>query len=77
MERIDMTEVETTTTLTGSKGDDLGFDQINIVVEAIKSMRFDWLQCLIQRLQNQLQDKGLTLDVLEAKFLCVRFSVQF
>ena len=77
MERIDVTEVETDTAWNESENDDLLFDQINIVVKAIKSMRFDWLQCLIQRLQNQLQDKGLTLDVLEAKFLCVRFSVQF
>ena len=42
------------------------FDQINIVVVAIKSMRFDWPQCPTQRLQNQLQDKGLKLKVLEA-----------
>jgi len=41
-------------------------DQINIVVEAIKAMRFDWPQCPKQRLHNYLQDKGLKLEVLEA-----------
>jgi len=66
MECIDMTEVETDTTSTESEDDDLLFDHINIVVEAIKSMRFYWPQCPIQRLQNQLQDKGLKLEVLEA-----------
>ena len=40
MECIDMTEVETDTTSTESEDDDLLFDQINIVVEAIMSMRF-------------------------------------
>ena len=66
MECIDMTEIETDTTSTESEDDDLLFEQINIVVEAIKSMRFDWPQCPIQRLQNHLQDKGLKLEVLEA-----------
>ena len=61
-----MTEVETDTTLTEWEDDDLLFDQINIVVEAIKSMRYDWPQCPIQRLQNHLQGKGLKLEVLEA-----------
>jgi len=59
MECIDMTEIETNTTSTESEDDDMLFEQINIVVEAIKSMRFDWPQCPIQRLHNQLQDKGL------------------
>jgi len=66
MDRIDMTEVETDTTSTESEDDDMLSDQINIVIEAIKSMRFDWPQCPIQRLQNHLQSKGLKLEVLEA-----------
>jgi len=66
MECIDMAEVETDTTSTESEDDDLLFDQINIVVEAIKSMHCDWPQCPVQRLQNQLQDKGLRLEILEA-----------
>ena len=66
MECIDVAEVETDTTSTESKDDDLLFDQINYVAKAIKSMCFDWPQCLIQRLQNHLQDKGSKLEDLEA-----------
>ena len=54
------------TTLTETEDDDLLFDHTNTVVKAIKSMRFDGLQCPIQKLQNQLQDKDLKLEVLEA-----------
>jgi len=66
MECIDMAEIETDVTSTESEDDDLLLDQKNIVVEAINSMRFDWPQWPIQRLQSQLQDKGLKLEVLEA-----------
>jgi len=66
MEGIEIKEVETDTTSTESEDDDLLFDQINIVVEAIKSVHFDWPQCPTQRLQNHLQGNGLKLEVLEA-----------
>jgi len=44
MECIDMAKIETDITSTESDDDDLLFDQMNIVIEAIKSMRFDWPQ---------------------------------
>jgi len=41
------------------------FDLIDCVVQAIKSVRFNWRQCPVQMLQTYLQAKGLGLDVLE------------
>ena len=46
MECIDMTVIETDTTSTESD-DKILLDQINIVLETIKSMCFDGPQCLI------------------------------
>ena len=51
--------------LTESEDDNLLFDQIDYVLQAIKSVRFSWPQCPIQMLQTHLQAKGLQLDVLE------------
>ena len=34
-------------------------------MQAIDSIHFDWPQCPILSLQNQLQAKGLKIDVLE------------
>jgi len=44
--------------------DDLLFEQIDCVLQAIRSMRFDQPQCPIPRLQDQLQTKGLGMAVL-------------
>jgi len=60
-----MTEAELDAILTESEDDILLFDQLDCVLQAIKSVRFDWSQCPIQRLQNHLQAKGLKIDVLE------------
>jgi len=57
MEYIDMTEVETDTTSTESEDDDLLFDQINIVVEAIKSMCFDWPNALFRDYRTSYKTK--------------------
>jgi len=65
LECIDMTEAELDAVLTESEEDNLLFDQTNCIVQAINSIHFDWPHCPILRLQNQLQTKGLKIDVLE------------
>jgi len=40
-------------------------DPIDCIVQAINPINFDWPQCPILRLLNQLQAKGLKIDVLE------------
>jgi len=63
---IDVTEKELDAFLTESEDDNFLFGPIECVIQAIKVMRFNWPQCLIQMLQNHLQSKGLELDVLES-----------
>jgi len=65
LECTDMTEAELDVLLTESEEDSLLPDQIDCIVQAINSIHFDWPQCPIMRLQNQLQAKGLKIDVLE------------
>jgi len=60
-----VTEVKLETILTESEEDNLLIDQIDCIVQVIKSIHFDWPQCPILRLQNQLEAKGLKIDVLE------------
>ena len=43
-----MADIETDTTSMKSEDGNLLLDQMNSVLEAIKSMRFDWPQCPIQ-----------------------------
>jgi len=63
--RIDVTEAEQDAILTESEEDKLLSAQIDCIVQAINSMHFNWPQCPILRLQNQLQAKGLKIEVLE------------
>jgi len=70
-----MTVIETDTTSTESEDDDILLDQINIVLETIKSMCFDGPQCLIQRLQNHLPVKCLTLSVPRAPLFLQSFAI--
>ena len=65
LEYIDVTKNELDAILTESEDENCLFDQIDCEVQAIKSARFNWLQCPIQMLQTYLQAKGLELDVLE------------
>ena len=65
MERIDRTEAELDAVLTESEKDKLLFYQVDCIVQAINSIHFNGPQCPILRLQNQLQAKGLSIDVLE------------
>jgi len=60
-----VTEAEFEALSTESEEDELLFDQINCILQVIKSVRFDQPQCPILRLQNQLQVRGLSIDVLE------------
>jgi len=62
---IDVTETELEAMSTESEEDELLFDQIDCILQVIKSVRFDLPQCPILRLQDQLQAKGLKIDVLE------------
>ena len=62
---MDMTETELDAILTESEGDNFLFNSIDCVVQAIKSVRFNWSQCPIQILHAYLQAKGLGLEVLE------------
>ena len=64
-EYIDVTEAELDAILTMSEDDNLLFGQMDCVLQAIKSVRFNWSQCAIQMLQIHLQTEGLELDVLE------------
>jgi len=64
LECIDVTEAELDAALTESEEDILLYDQIDCAVQANDSIHFDWPQCPILRLQNQLQAKGLKIDVL-------------
>ena len=61
----DVTEAELHTMLTESEENNLLPDPINCIVQAINSISFDWPQCPILRLQNQLQAKNLKIDVSE------------
>jgi len=65
MTYMDMTETELDAILTESEDDNFLFDSIDCVVQAIKSIRFNWPQCPIQMLQTYLHAKGLGLEVLE------------
>ena len=65
LECMDMTEVELDTLLIESEEDSLLPDPIDCIVQAINSIHFDWPRCPILRLQNQLQAKGLKIDILE------------
>ena len=65
LEFIDVTEAELDAMLTESEDDNLLFDQIDCVLQAIKSVRFNCPQCPIQMLQTHFQTKGLELDILE------------
>ena len=60
-----MTEAEVDTMLTESEDDNLLPHPIDCIMQAINSIHFDWPQCPILRLQNQLQAKDLKIDVLE------------
>ena len=62
-----MTEAELDVMLTESEEGNLLPDPIDCIVQAINSVHFVWPQCPILRLQNQLQAKGLKIDVLEQK----------
>jgi len=61
---MDVTEAEVDTLLTESV-DNLMSDPINCIVQVINSIHFNWPQCPIVRLQNQLQAKNLRIDALE------------
>jgi len=74
LECMDMTEAELDTILTDSGEDNLLSDSINCIVQAINSIHFDWPQCPILRLQNQLQAKNLKIDALEQNPLFSRCS---
>jgi len=65
LECMDVTEAELDTTLTDSEEGNLLPDTIDCIVQAINSIHFDWPQCPILRLQNQLQANDLKIDVLE------------
>ena len=65
LECIDVAESELEAMSTESEEDELLFDQIDCILQVIKSVRFDQPQCPILRLQDQLQAKGLKIDVLE------------
>jgi len=65
LECTDVTEAELEAMSTESGEDNLLFDQIDYIVQAINSIHLDWPQCPILRLQNRLQAKGLSIDVLE------------
>jgi len=54
LECIDVTEGELDAILTELEEDNLLGDQIDCIMQAIKSIHFDWPQCPILRLQNQL-----------------------
>jgi len=58
LECIDMIEAELDAILTESEEDNLLFDQIDYIEQAINSIRFDRPQCPILRLQAYLQVKG-------------------
>jgi len=60
-----MTETKLDAILTESEDDHFLFDSIDCVVQAIKSVRFNWPQCPVQMLQTYLHAKGLGLEVLE------------
>ena len=66
---IDVTEKELDAILTESEEDNFLFGSIQCVIRAIKAMRVNWPQCLIQMLQIHLQSKGLELDVFESNSL--------
>jgi len=65
LECIDVTEAELEAMLTESEEDELLFDQVDCILQVITSVRFDQPQCSILRLQDQLQAKGLKIDVLQ------------
>jgi len=65
LECMDVTEAEIDTMLTESEEDNLLPDPVDCIVQAINSIHFDWPQCPVLRLQNQLQAKDLKIDVLE------------
>jgi len=65
LKNMDVAEAEIDAILTESEEDKLLPDPIDGIVQAINSIHFDWPQCPILRLQNQLQAKGLKIDVLE------------
>jgi len=60
-----MTEAELDAILIESEDDNSLFDQIDCVLQAVKSVGFNWSQCPVKTLQTHLQDKGLKLDILE------------
>jgi len=66
---MDVTQAELDAIMTESEEDNLFPDPIDCIVQAINSLHFDWPQCPILRLQNQLQAKGLRIDVLERNSL--------
>jgi len=61
LEGMDVTEAELDAILTESEEDNLLPDPIDCIVQATNSIRFDWPQCPILRLQNQLQAKCLKI----------------
>jgi len=65
LECMDVTETELDTLLAESEEENLILDPIDYIVQAIKSIHFDEIQCPILRLQNQLLAKNLKIDVLE------------
>jgi len=65
LEGMDVTQVELDAIMTESEEDNLLPDPIHCIVQAINSTHFDWPQCPLLRLKNQLQVKGLSIDVLE------------
>jgi len=62
---MDMTETELDAILTETEDDNFLFNSIDCVIQAIKSVRFNWPECPIQMLQAYLQAKGLGLEVFE------------
>ena len=53
LECMDVTEAELDTILTYSEEDNLLYDSIDCIVQAVNSVHFNWPQCPIVRLQNQ------------------------
>ena len=65
LEHMDVTETELDTLLAESEEDNLKYDPIDSIVQAIDSIHFHEPQCPILKLQHQLQIKNLRTEVLE------------
>jgi len=76
LEHIDVTETELDTLLAESDEDNLKYDPIDNIVQAINSIHFHEPQRPILKLQYQLQIKNLKIEVLEQNPLCFEMFKQ-